>query len=48
MRQNARPILGFDGFKSVISVIKYQEFAAPSDLMMKIFWGFPMKKTFLC
>ena len=26
MRQNARPILVFDGFKSVISVIKYQEF----------------------
>jgi len=24
MRQNARPILEFDGFKSVISVIKYQ------------------------
>ena len=29
MRQNARPILGFDGFKSVI---KYQEFMPdPSD-----------------
>jgi hypothetical protein len=32
VRQNARPILAFDGFKRVISVIKYQEFMpAPSD-----------------
>ena len=31
-RQNARPILALAGFKSVISVIKYQEFTPdPSD-----------------
>ena len=33
MRQNARPILGFDGFKSVI---KYQEFMPdPSDITFR-------------
>jgi hypothetical protein len=32
VRQNAGPILAFDGFKRVISVIKYQEFMPdPSD-----------------
>jgi hypothetical protein len=33
VRQNARSILAFDGFKRVISGIKYQEFMPdPSDL----------------
>jgi hypothetical protein len=37
VRQNARPILGFDGFKSVISVIKYQEFMPdPSEISKAI------------
>ena len=36
MRQNARPILVFDGFKSVISVIKYQQFMPdPSDQVLQ-------------
>jgi len=36
VRQNAGPILAFDGFKRVISVIKYQEFMLP-PLTIRIF-----------